>query len=275
MKKHKWPLSSDQLELLVAFAQAGSLQGLAAHLAKDVSVVSRNLQRLAEVAPVIAKVKGRWQITLIGQGVIQLSADFLQDLHILLQRDIAMTVPKLTFSRTALIVINAQKGLEDGAGVDQTKLNILSLLNFWRSHGGQIVHVPHNSQNVESKFYFESDGAKFITDLAPKDRELTIPKNKSSGFSETNLAEILTSLDIQTVVLTGFTAGECIAATAHDGANLGFSVIVVSDATCSFDLFGAKGELHRADAVHATTLASLHNFFAKILTASELKNAFT
>ena len=274
MKKQKWPISSDQLELLIAFSSADSLQGLADFLAKDVSVVSRNLQRLAEDSPVITKIKGKWQITEIGEKTVQLAKHFLSDLLIVLGKEQAAATDQLSFSQTALLVINAQQGLIDKNGaVDQTKVGILTLLNLWRARSASVIHVPHRSENSESKFYIDAPGSSFISELGPTGRELVIPKLKSSGFSDTKLAETLSSLDIQTVVLTGFTAGECIASTARDGADLGFDVIVVSDGTCSFDLFGPSGELHKAEKVHASTLANLHNFFAKVMTVAELKTA--
>ena len=274
MRKQKWPLSSDQIELLAAFSAADNLQQLADHLAKDISVVSRNLQRLAEDAQVIVKVKGRWQITKMGEEVVQLAGVFLADLSSALKPLVPGADRQIIQSHTALLVVNAQQGLVDKNGVvDQTKAQIRPLLDSWRMSGAPIIHVPHQSQNVESRFWVGSPGSAYISELTPKEFEIVIPKHKSSGFSETNLASTLTSLNVQTIILTGFTAGECIASTARDGSDLGFKVIVISDATCSFDLFGPKGELHKAEKIHSATLANLHNFFADIMTSTELKAA--
>ena len=57
-KRIRFPLSSEQCELLAAFEDAGSLAELAKLMAKDVSVVSRNLQSLSE-SGVLEKVNGR------------------------------------------------------------------------------------------------------------------------------------------------------------------------------------------------------------------------
>jgi predicted transcriptional regulator len=59
----KFNLNSDQLELLLAFENAKGLGHLAELMARDPSVISRNLQRVAEDYPVLKKVKGRWEIT--------------------------------------------------------------------------------------------------------------------------------------------------------------------------------------------------------------------
>jgi hypothetical protein len=51
MKRERFPINSDQMELLLAFEVAGNLENLADLMAKDQSVISRNLQRLANEIP--------------------------------------------------------------------------------------------------------------------------------------------------------------------------------------------------------------------------------
>jgi DNA-binding transcriptional LysR family regulator len=62
-------LSSEQCELLVAFESAGSLGGLARVMGKDVSVISRQLQRLARAAAVLEKRQGKWRLTPLGRQI--------------------------------------------------------------------------------------------------------------------------------------------------------------------------------------------------------------
>ena len=80
VSRQRFPLSSDQLELLLAFESCESHQKLSEVMAKDPSVVSRNLQQLAEISPVIIKVKGRWQISPLGCQVNQQTSSFLSQL---------------------------------------------------------------------------------------------------------------------------------------------------------------------------------------------------
>jgi len=87
---------------------------------------------------------------------------------------------------------------------------------------------------------------------------LVIEKLKSSAFAETALLKELNRRSVESVVLTGFTANECIDATARQSAEFGFQTIVVGDATASFDIQGHDGKLYRADLVHKLTLAILH-----------------
>ncbi len=66
----RFPLSSDQCEILCALDACKSIGALAEFLKRDPSVVSRQLKRIAEAAPVLEKIQGRWAITPIGHQVI-------------------------------------------------------------------------------------------------------------------------------------------------------------------------------------------------------------
>lgn len=67
------------------------------------------------------------------------------------------------------------------------------------------------------------------------------------------------------IILTGFTANECIDATARQASDLGFSTYVVADATATFDFHGDDGKLFKADRVHRLILANLQALFAKVV----------
>ena len=51
--------------------------------------------------------------------------------------------------------------------------------------------------------------------------------------------------------------------------NLGFDAWLVRDATWTFDWVGPDGDVHRAEDIHAMTLANLNGEFARIVLASE------
>ena len=62
--------------------------------------------------------------------------------------------------------------------------------------------------------------------VAPRDDELVIVKNYASSFFGTSLAATLTSLGIDTLILAGCSTSGCIRASAIDGIQHGFQVIV-------------------------------------------------
>lgn len=80
------PISSEDCSLLLSFSEAESLAALAETLGRDISVVSRKLQRLAADAPVLEKRGGRWALTPLGKEIVQWTRDAVGSQSRLLQR---------------------------------------------------------------------------------------------------------------------------------------------------------------------------------------------
>lgn len=276
MRRLKFSLTSDQLELLLAFETSQGLNHLAELMAKDPSVVSRNLQRIAEDQPVLVKVKGRWELSPLGLQVNEQTRAYLTKHSELLASSFEGKNHKsVKFSdNSVLIVINAQNALLDatleGRNNSVAEQNIANILQHWRSKKRQVVHVKHVSDNPSSLFFKSSKGSDFLETLAPQNQETIIEKSKSSAFSETALAEILDKDSGANIVLVGFTANECIDATARDAAALGFATFVVGDATATFDLRDSAGKLVKAERIHKLTLANINAFYAKVIDTSEV-----
>lgn len=66
-----FPLTFEQCELLARFAATPNIAALAVTLGRDISVISRRLQQLAKVAPVLEKRQGRWNLTEQGRRLAQ------------------------------------------------------------------------------------------------------------------------------------------------------------------------------------------------------------
>lgn len=276
MKRDKFPISSDQMELLLAFETAGSLEKLANLMAKDPSVVSRNLQRLAGELPVLSKAGGRWRISPLGRQLNVVSKKYLAELEVLTKKGAGKKKPMATYSpvpeHSVLIVINAQKALHDPArgrrSNSAAETNILKLLSLWRKKRKPIVHVQHMSENPASFFYRKDFGAEFISGLGPAGNELVIEKAKASAFTGTKLEAFLRQIKVEAIVLAGFTGGECIDATARQASDLDFRTFIVGDTTATFDVAGRNGKPIKADKVHKNTLAHLHAMFAEVVETS-------
>ncbi|GAA3737738.1 isochorismatase family protein [Salinactinospora qingdaonensis] len=67
-------------------------------------------------------------------------------------------------------------------------------------------------------------------ELAPQPTDLTVTKQYPSAFAGTSLAAVLTSLGVDSVVVTGVSTSGCVRATVVDAISLGLRPIVVSDA---------------------------------------------
>jgi hypothetical protein len=114
MNRLQFSLSSDQLELLLAFEESDGLGRLAETMMRDPSVISRSLQKIAEEFPVLVKVRGRWELTPLGRQTNELTKKFIADqLQLLPAEKIKKSEKLYLSSKSVLIVINAQKGLLD------------------------------------------------------------------------------------------------------------------------------------------------------------------
>ena len=277
-RKERFPLTSDQVELLLAFEKTGGLGRLSEVMAKDPSVVSRNLQRLGELLPVIAKKNGKWRITALGKQVNELTRPYLLELERLislakdsqgLQREKRPCLSK----NALLVVVNAQDGLHLSQQGSRNNLSaedhIGKLLAHWRAGSRPVAHVKHVSDNPKSLFYKQGKGVGFIR-LSPKAGEAVFEKSKASAFTSADFSAYAEENEFDALILTGFTAGECIDTTARQASELGFTTYVVSDATATFDVTGPDGSLYEAERVHKLVLANLHSFFAEIVDTAYL-----
>ena len=76
-------------------------------------------------------------------------------------------------------------------------------------------------------------GAAIATLLAPTPQDFFVLKPHLSGFHETPLDRLLQSGQVQTVVLTGFAADNCVLFTAAEAHMRDYSVVVPSDCCAS------------------------------------------
>lgn len=87
-------------------------------------------------------------------------------------------------------------------------------------------------QKVPSLKWFAPDSpfADYIDGLAPAGVDIEIVKQYASAFAGTSLSSTLSTLRIDTLIITGLSTSGCIRATASEALEHGFIPIVVSDA---------------------------------------------
>ena len=95
--------------------------------------------------------------------------------------------------------------------------------------------------------------------LLPKESELLIEKHYASGFFGTNLLERLNEFEVDSLVVTGLTTSGCVRATAVDGLQSDFPVVVVSDAV---------GDRNKE--AHVANLHDLNAKYAEVMTAEQV-----
>jgi len=177
-------------------------------------------------------------------------------------------------SPPALLLIDIQQGLDDpryGARNNpDAERRIAELLKTWRARSLPVVHVQHMSVEPTSPLRSSEPGNVFKPEARPLVGEPVFQKNVNSAFIGTELEAHLRERGIDSLVMIGITTDHCVSTTARMGANLGFNVVVVSDATATFERRGPDGKHYSAEVIHGAELASLHGEFATVKTTAEV-----
>ncbi len=179
--------------------------------------------------------------------------------------------------RPALILIDIQKGFENieywggQRNNPHAEENASELLRLWRENNLPIFHIKHCSSNPSSPLNETNEGNEFNDLVKPISNEPVIKKNVNSAFIGTDLQENLINSKITKLVIVGLTTDHCVSTTTRMAGNLGFDTYLVSDATATFNKKGLQGQNYSAELIHETTLASLNEEFATVVTTDFLK----
>jgi len=175
--------------------------------------------------------------------------------------------------KTALLLIDVQKGFDDPVWGNRNnpgaEAQIARLLNAWREAAAPVLHVRHDSRQPELPLHPANPGNAFKPVAEPLPGEPIFAKQVNSAFIGTGLEHHLRQAGIERLVIVGLTTDHCVSTTARMGGNLGFEVVVVSDATATFDRRGPEGDAYPAEEVHRINLASLHDEFAQVMDTAE------
>jgi nicotinamidase-related amidase len=177
--------------------------------------------------------------------------------------------------QTALILIDIQQGFDDAQHWGErnnpaAEEQAARLLADWRAARRPVVHIRHLANSPRSPLRPGQPGNEFKPLVAPRADETVFCKTVNSAFIGTDLEGHLRRSGVGAVVFVGLTTDHCVSTTARMAANLGFRVVVVSDATATFERIGPDGERYSAEAMHRHALASLHGEFAEVVRASAL-----
>jgi nicotinamidase-related amidase len=166
---------------------------------------------------------------------------------------------------TALLVIDIQKDYFPGGKMELVEpllaaQKAYALLQCFREHGGHHVHIQHISRNPKATFFIPGERGTDIHDsVAHFEGEPIVYKHYPNAFRETNLLEMLRDWDVKRLVICGMMTHMCVDATVRAAADLGFEVLVVSDACATRDL-EFDGVHVPAAQVQAAFLAALKSY---------------
>lgn len=102
-------------------------------------------------------------------------------------------------------------------------------------------------------------GAQIIDELTPHKNDHMVRKHTSGGFHQTPLDRMLRNLNIKTLVITGVCTNFCVETTVREAVAYGYDVILVSDATASFDPEG-----------HQATMKVVARGFGEVMSTEEV-----
>lgn len=183
---------------------------------------------------------------------------------------------KLREKNPALIIIDVQKGFneEDFWGGNQNnkdaEIKMAQILKKWRTLQLPVFHIVHSSVHPNSKLNASNPGFEIKEEVKPIDGEPVIVKNVNSAFIGTDLKERLDIQGITNLVIVGLTTNHCVSTTTRMAGNYGYENLLIADATATFDRIGINGEKFDSELIHQTSLASLHNEFAEVITTEKL-----
>ena len=177
-------------------------------------------------------------------------------------------------SRAVLLPIDIQRGFDDSRWPKRWnadfEANALALLAEWRAAGRPIIHVRHDSAEPGSSFAPGTPGNGFRPGFEPLAGEPVVSKSVNSAFIGTDLDLRLRRLGAETVVAFGLSTDMCVSTTIRTGANLGWKMVLVEDASDCFDLPDRHGGTIPARAVHDAHVATLAYEFCDVVRAAEL-----
>jgi nicotinamidase-related amidase len=177
-------------------------------------------------------------------------------------------------SNTALVIIDVQQGFDDPKwgrrNNSNAEGNISQLISFWRNKKLPIIHIQHCSTKSDSPLRPNQPGVEFKREAMPIEGEQIFKKSVNSAFIGTNLESYLRQNGIEKIVIVGLTTDHCVSTTTRMAGNLGFKVLLVSDATATFDRQGPDGKEYKAEDIFAVHLASLHDEFCNVVSTVSL-----
>jgi ureidoacrylate peracid hydrolase len=187
---------------------------------------------------------------------------------------------KLDPARTALIVIDLDEGTVGRDTCDTVQRivsNVNAIANELRSRGGVVAWVLSRMEVMNPNFaailgvdlattYFnemlaDGPGSKLWHELQTKEGDLYATKSGASAFfpGKCDLQLQLQPRGIDTLLITGAVTNICCESSARDATELGYKVIMISDAL--------SGHAH---GLHEATLATFYRIFGDVRPSSEV-----
>ena len=150
---------------------------------------------------------------------------------------------------------------------EKAEQEIQKVLKHFRSQGLPVIFIKHL---YDGGGYKEPDDEiiRIHDGIKPIQGEYIVEKNYPNSFRETNLQELLHSLGVEKLVMTGMMSHMCVDTSVRAAFDLGYEVTVIGDGCTTMDLRNGD-EVIPAETVHKAFMAALSACFAKVISAEE------
>jgi nicotinamidase-related amidase len=175
-------------------------------------------------------------------------------------------------SDTALLVIDVQNSFRKAPYWREDDLpgfteRVTTLIAGARAMGMPVIQIFHNQADGGP---FDPSSGQVATldgiDIAP---DAVINKTRHSAFVGTPLELELRQRGIDKLIVCGIRTEQCCETTTRHGADLGYTVDYVTEATLTFPMTLPNGETASPDAIKAHTEMVLKGRFARIATVEQ------
>ncbi len=181
---------------------------------------------------------------------------------------------------SALVLVDIQNeyfpgGRMELAGIQQASASAREVLTLFRDRGWPTFHVQHLSIQADAPLF--TPGTPFVEiheGVRPLPGERVIPKHFPNSFHQTPLLEELKARGADHAVIVGAMSHMCIDATTRAAYDLGLRCTLIHDACATRDL-EFQGRRVRADEVHASFMAALGWWYARLLSGAEFVSEAT
>ena len=169
----------------------------------------------------------------------------------------------------ALIVVDIQNDYFPGGAMELVRSTeaaavAVEVKRHFKEAGLPVVMIQHVAIRPGATFFLpNTEGVEIHDSIAVEEGDHLVVKHYPNSFRETNLMELLKSLDVSELTVVGMMTHMCIDTTVRAASDLGFKVELIGNACATKDLEHGGRKVAAAD-VHAAYLAALDGSFATV-----------
>lgn len=177
----------------------------------------------------------------------------------------------MSHEKTALLVIDVQESFRHAPYFEESGLNTYlsaqqKLIDGTNAAGIPVVQIFH--VDGDRAFAEENGFVRTLEGIQIKPA-VTFRKNRHSAFVGTQLDAWLKDNSITRLIVSGIRTEQCCETTTRHGSDIGYSVDYVTEATLTFPMTHASGEVFSAEQIAKRTELVLAGRFARIVTVDE------